>query len=60
MLLELASQMEAQRDHVLGKPHRDKDGWDDELLAAANRTEDEPGRTRSRSRPWARRPSWTR
>jgi superfamily II DNA or RNA helicase len=43
VLLELASQMEAQRDHVLGKPHRDKDGWDDELLAAANRTEDEPG-----------------
>jgi superfamily II DNA or RNA helicase len=43
VLLELASQMEAQRDHVLGKPHREKDGWDDELLAAANRTEDEPG-----------------
>jgi superfamily II DNA or RNA helicase len=43
VLLELASQMEAQRDHVLGKPHRDKDGWDDELLAEANRTEDEPG-----------------
>ncbi|CAM4022876.1 DEAD/DEAH box helicase [Kibdelosporangium persicum] len=43
VLLELASQMEAQRDHVLGKPHREKDGWDDELVAAANRTEDEPG-----------------
>jgi superfamily II DNA or RNA helicase len=43
VLLELASQMEAQRDHVLGKPHREKDGWDDELLAAANRTEVEPG-----------------
>ncbi|MCE7009656.1 DEAD/DEAH box helicase [Kibdelosporangium philippinense] len=43
VLLELASQMEVQRDHVLGKPHREKDGWDDELLAAANRTEDEPG-----------------
>jgi superfamily II DNA or RNA helicase len=43
VLLELASQMEAQRDHILGKPHREKDGWDDELLAAANRTEDEPG-----------------
>jgi superfamily II DNA or RNA helicase len=43
VLLELASQMEAQRDHVLGKPHRDKDGWDDELLAAANQTQDEPG-----------------
>ncbi|GAA5114219.1 DEAD/DEAH box helicase [Haloechinothrix salitolerans] len=40
-LLELASQLEAERDHVLGKPDREKDGWDDELLAAANRTEDE-------------------
>jgi hypothetical protein len=28
---------------VLGKPHRDKDGWDDELLADANRQKDEPG-----------------
>ncbi|HET6500621.1 MAG TPA: DEAD/DEAH box helicase [Amycolatopsis sp.] len=43
VLLELASELEAERDHVLGKPHREKDGWDDELLAAANRTEDEPG-----------------
>ena len=43
VLLELASELEAQRDHVLGKPHREKDGWDDELLANANRTEDEPG-----------------
>ncbi|SHF37111.1 DEAD/DEAH box helicase [Streptoalloteichus hindustanus] len=43
VLLELASQLEAQRDHVLGKPHRPKDGWDDELLADANRTKDEPG-----------------
>lgn len=42
-LLELASQMEAERDHVLGKPHREKDGWDDELLAEANRVDDEPG-----------------
>jgi superfamily II DNA or RNA helicase len=42
-LLELASQMEAERDHVLGKPHRDKDGWDDELLEQANRVEDAPG-----------------
>ena len=31
------------RDHVLGKPHREKDGWDDELLEQANRVEDEPG-----------------
>jgi superfamily II DNA or RNA helicase len=43
VLLELASQLEAQRDHVLGKPDRDEDGWDDELLADANRTRDEPG-----------------
>lgn len=42
-LLELASQLEAERDHVLGKPHRDKDGWDDELLADANTLKDEPG-----------------
>ncbi|MDQ3790772.1 MAG: DEAD/DEAH box helicase [Actinomycetota bacterium] len=43
VLLELAAQLEAQRDHVLGKPHREKDGWDDELLADANRQKDEPG-----------------
>jgi superfamily II DNA or RNA helicase len=43
VLLELASQLETQRDHVLGKPHREKDGWDDELLAEANRQRDEPG-----------------
>ncbi|WP_291415990.1 DEAD/DEAH box helicase [Actinophytocola sp.] len=43
VLLELASQLEAQRDHVLGKPDRDEDGWDDELLADANRVKDEPG-----------------
>lgn len=42
-LLELASRIEAERDHVLGKPHRAKDGWDDELLAEANRQRDEPG-----------------
>lgn len=43
VLLDLASELEAQRDHVLGKPHREKDGWDDELLAEANREQDEPG-----------------
>jgi len=42
-LLELASVLEAQRDHVLGKPHRPKEGWDDELLAAAQAQRDEPG-----------------
>ncbi|HWC81613.1 MAG TPA: DEAD/DEAH box helicase [Pseudonocardiaceae bacterium] len=43
VLLELASEMEAERDHVLGKPHRESDGWDDELLLDANRTKDELG-----------------
>jgi superfamily II DNA/RNA helicase len=43
VLLELASQLEAERDHVRGKPHREKEGWDDELLAEANRQRDEPG-----------------
>ncbi|MFL6144057.1 MAG: DEAD/DEAH box helicase [Labedaea sp.] len=42
-LLDLASQLEAERDHVLGKPHRDPDGWADELVDAANRIVDEPG-----------------
>jgi superfamily II DNA or RNA helicase len=43
VLLDLASQLEAQRDHVLGKPHRDEEGWDDALLAQANAERDEPG-----------------
>ena len=43
VLLDLASQLEAQRDHVLGKPHREKDGFDDELLADANKQKDELG-----------------
>lgn len=42
-LLGLASELEAQRDHVLGKPHRADEKWDDDLLAAAQRQEDEPG-----------------
>jgi superfamily II DNA or RNA helicase len=42
-LLGLASELEAQRDHVLGKPHRPAEQWDDELLAAAQRVQDEPG-----------------
>ncbi len=42
-LLSLASELEVQRDHVLGEPHRPKEGWEDDLLDAANRTEDEPG-----------------
>ncbi|CAG7629467.1 hypothetical protein E143388_07169 [Rhodococcus opacus] len=43
VLLDLASQLEAQRDHVLGKPHREKDGFDDDLLADANKQKDELG-----------------
>src|SRR5699024_7698598 len=40
--LDLASQLEPQRDHVLGKPHREE-GLDDKLLADANAQKDEPG-----------------
>jgi superfamily II DNA or RNA helicase len=41
VLLQLAAELEAERDHVLGKPHRESDGWDDELLKDANKTKDE-------------------
>jgi superfamily II DNA or RNA helicase len=41
VLLQLASQLEAQRDHVLGKPHRESEGLDDALLEDANKTKDE-------------------
>jgi superfamily II DNA or RNA helicase len=43
VLLGLASELEAQRDHVLGRPHRAAEEWNDEELAAANRLQDEPG-----------------
>ncbi|MFT3715044.1 MAG: DEAD/DEAH box helicase [Gordonia sp. (in: high G+C Gram-positive bacteria)] len=43
VLLQLASELEAQRDHVLGKPHRDDGGFDDAALIEANKTGDEPG-----------------
>jgi len=43
VLLELASRLEEQRDHVLGAPHRAAEGWDDGLLAQANVRRDEPG-----------------
>lgn len=43
VLLELASRIEEQRDHVLGAPHRGEEGWDDALLAQANAQRDEPG-----------------
>jgi hypothetical protein len=39
-LLQLASELEAQRDHVLGQPHRDNDE-----LAAAQRRQTEPSET---------------
>jgi superfamily II DNA or RNA helicase len=42
-LLALASEMEAQRDHVLEKPHRNEELFDDALLAAAQRGADEAG-----------------
>ncbi len=41
-LLDLASEMEAQRDHVLGKPHREAQGFDDEALEDAAREKSEP------------------
>ncbi|MCF7549746.1 DEAD/DEAH box helicase [Pseudonocardia sp. WMMC193] len=43
VLLGLASELEAQRDHVLGAPHRPKEEWNDQELMLANRQEDEPG-----------------
>ena len=49
VLLGLASELEAQRDHVLGKPHRADEQWDDELLAQAQRRRTSRGRTRRRS-----------
>jgi superfamily II DNA or RNA helicase len=41
-LLALASEMEAERDHVLGEPKR-RDGLDDELLEQAQRAEEASG-----------------
>ena len=41
-LLDLASEMEAQRDHVLGKPHREAQGFDDEALEDPAREKSEP------------------
>ena len=42
VLLGLAENLEQQRDHVLGKPDRPKEGWEDDLLAEANRELNEP------------------
>jgi len=41
-LLGLAENMEKSRDHVLGKPDREDDGWDEELVAQANKEQTEP------------------
>ena len=46
-LLGLASEMEAERDHVLGAP-KDQDGYDDELLERAQRTQDAAGELEKR------------
>ena len=46
-LLGLASEMEVQRDHVLGAP-KDKDGLDDALLERAQRAEDAAGELEKR------------
>jgi hypothetical protein len=43
VLLRLASELEQQRDHVLGAPRGAEDGWDDDALARANAQRDEPG-----------------
>ncbi|RMI30092.1 DEAD/DEAH box helicase [Nocardia stercoris] len=43
VLLDLAAQLEVQRDHVIGKPHREKNALEDELLVDANKQKDEPG-----------------
>ncbi|MGW4370030.1 DEAD/DEAH box helicase [Nocardia takedensis] len=43
VLLDLAAQLELQRDHIIGKPHREKDGLEDDLLIDANKQKDEPG-----------------
>ncbi len=43
VLLDLAAQLELQRDHVIGKPHREQNDLDDELLIEANKQKDEPG-----------------
>lgn len=42
VLLDLASKMERQRNHVLGKPDRPDEGWDDQALQDANQEKNEP------------------
>jgi superfamily II DNA or RNA helicase len=43
VLLKLASELEQQRDHVLGPPRAAEEGWDDDALARANAQRDEAG-----------------
>jgi superfamily II DNA or RNA helicase len=43
-LLDLAGQMEVQRDHALDKAQREPDGFDDDALREANRRRDAPDR----------------
>ncbi len=43
VLLDLASQLEAARDHVLGRPHREAQDFAELLVAQANAQDDEPG-----------------
>ncbi|QNH96105.1 DEAD/DEAH box helicase [Corynebacterium anserum] len=46
VLLDLASKLEKQRNHVLGKPDRPEEGWDDHLLEQANKEVNEPAEDR--------------
>ncbi|MFJ8832430.1 DEAD/DEAH box helicase [Micromonospora aurantiaca] len=46
-LLGLASEMEAERDHVLGKP-KDREGFDDDLLERAQRDDGASGELEKR------------
>ena len=59
-LLQLASEMEAQRNHVLGKPHREAEGCDDEALADAASRSPSPTRWTTASRCSAPTPNSTR
>ena len=43
VLLDLASKMEKQRNHVLGKLDRPDEGWDDQALREANQEKNEAG-----------------
>lgn len=46
-LLGLAENMEKSRDHVLGKPDRPEEGWEEQLLNDANRKQSEPDDTKT-------------